>query len=290
MSRLRWKKVLPFDGVQLSLSPALDQSLKRLRAKCFTPTLAPSLKKFCGEEFYTPLTFQYVLSDLIHRGGAPSALMAPSFLGLPPVFRKSIEANKAWSEQRPVWCVKVLVPFTSLEQELYDRVYNVSTPMLRLVLMPIDYFYSCVLDNASQQSAFHDFLNLNSTCNYFVDNIEVDLKLKSCGLIAQVEVSFLLEDRRLLDTHCAIIIDQANCVPVMPIGLFSDRKTEVNLFRHPYPWSNSASSTPNITTSRQLVAVSCNESQVDYNIRLKVNAKDQPLSGNPKDYRRSDIF
>jgi len=268
VSRLRWKKVLPFDGVQLSLSPALDQSLKRLRAKCFTPTLAPSLKKFCGEEFYTPLTFQYVLSDLIHRGGAPSALMAPSFLGLPPVFRKSIEANKAWSEQRPVWCVKVLVPFTSLEQELYDRVYNVSTPMLRLVLMPIDYFYSCVLDNASQQSAFHDFLNLNSTCNYFVDNIEVDLKLKSCGLIAQVEVSFLLEDRRLLDT----------------------RKTEVNLFRHPYPWSNSASSTPNITTSRQLVAVSCNESQVDYNIRLKVNAKDQPLSGNPKDYRRSDIF
>lgn len=45
VSRLRWKRALPFVGVQLSLSPALDQSLKYLRAKCFTTTISTGLKK-----------------------------------------------------------------------------------------------------------------------------------------------------------------------------------------------------------------------------------------------------
>ena len=66
----RWKKSPPpFQGVPLALSPALEKSLNQLRTECFAlPEPFPSaLPKagMRGNGFYTPLTFCYVLGDLI---------------------------------------------------------------------------------------------------------------------------------------------------------------------------------------------------------------------------------
>ncbi len=279
VSRFRWKRALPFVGVELSLSPALDQSLKYLRAKCFTTVIATSTKP-TGMESYSPLTFQYVLSDLILRGGNPSALIKLSFLGIPPVFRKSIEANQAWMEQRPVWRIKVVILFTSTDQAFYNRVSE-SVPLLRLLLVPIDDFLSLSLGNQAK-STFAKFTNANSTENHFVDNIKVDLKLNPRGLVDQAEISFLLEDPSLLQTHCGLVIEQVNSIPVFMIGLFHERPTEVELFDQPYPWKISSIPSPNTSRNLQLVAENCLESKVDYKIRLKFLSEDKdgkPVSG-----------
>ena len=202
--------------------------------------------------------------------------MTSSFLGLPPVFRKSIEANQAWMEQRQVWRVKVVVPFTSREQALYDHM-SAQTPILRLVLFPIGDFFSSF--GSGGISANDKFKDVNSTDNHFVDNIDVELKLKSSGLIDRAEISFLLEDRSLLQTHCGMIIEQVNRVPVFLIGLFTGRQLEVEPFQRRNPWSPSS---PNLSGNTQLVAESCLESLDDYNIRLKVVANDKPPSGKLK--------
>jgi len=255
-----------------------------LRAKCFNKHHR-SGSKITGVEFYSPLTFQYVLCDLIHRGGAPLALMAPSFLGLPPVYKKSIETNQAWMEQRPVWKVKVVMPFTSVKQTLYDQLYAVGTPFLRLLLIPAEEYSSLLIGKCSQSELENILDNMNSKKNHFVDNIEVDLKLKLCGMIDQVDISFLLEDRSLLQTHCGLVIDQENSFPVFLIGSFTDKPLpEVELFLCPFPLKNfSSPQLPRPSEIFQIVNDSFLESEIDYNIRLKVQAKDKSLSGKDED-------
>lgn len=169
-----------------------------------------------------------------------------------------------------------------MEQALFNLVYGVGTPLLRLLLVPIDDFPSFSYGFGAKL-AVENVLKPNSIENHFVDNIEVDLKFKSCGLVDYVNISFLLEDRSLLQTHCGLVIEQANSIPVFLIGKFSERPTEVEVFNQPYPWNNYLAPSPNATENVQLVAESCFESQVDYNIRLQVHAKDKPLSGKPKD-------
>jgi len=282
-SRLRWKRSLPFVGVEPSLSPAVDQSLKKLSVKCFNKHNR-SGSKITGVEFYSPLTFQYLLSDLIHRGGSSSALMASSFLGIPTVFLKSIEANQAWIKKRPVRKVKVVMPFTSMKQTLYDQLYAVGTPFLRLLLIPAEEYSSLLIGKCSQSALENILDNMSSNENHFVDNIEVDLKLKSCGMIDQVDISFLLEDRSLLQSHCGLVIDQENSFPVFLIGSFTDKHLpEVELFYCPFPWKNVSSKSCLSSENLQLVTDSCHESEIDYKIRLKVLAKDKPLSGKDED-------
>ncbi len=166
------------------------------------------------------------------------------------------------------------MPFTSMDQALYDRICAVGTPLLRLVLLPIDGFLSSASVflslGSGAKSPIDKFLNINSTENHFVDNIEVDLKLKSSGLVDKADISFLLEDRSLLETHCGMVIEQANSIPVFLIGLFSERQPEVELFHQPYPWLNSLGPSPMAPGKLQLVSESCLESEVDYNIRLNI--------------------
>ena len=215
------------------------------------------------------MTFLYVLNDLIHRGG-DAALLTSSLLGLPPVFRKSIETIQAWMEERPIWRVKVVVPFTSTDQTLYDQMRG-QTPILRLVLIPIGDFEG--------KSAMGNLKNADSTDDtHFVDNIEVVLKLKPSGLIDQAEISFLLEDRSLLETHSGMVIDQSgSSVPIFMIGLFTDRQLEVDPFQRPFPSRPSSGLHGNVN----LVVKSCLESDVDYTIRLKVLGKAIPPHPSP---------
>lgn len=119
-------------------------------------------------------------------------------------------------EERLVWRVKVVIPFTSTEQALYDQLHAHYKPILRLVLIPIS-------DLEKESAADYQFM----------DNIDFELKLKPSVLSDQAEISFLLEDRSLLETHSGMVIDQSRSAPLFMIGLFNDRQLEVDPFQRP---------------------------------------------------------
>ena len=261
--RIRWKKVQPFDGVSLVLSEPLEQSLERLKKFCF---LQPFEVDRCGMSCYSPLTFFYVLSDLIIRGRIrdPATMMTSLFSGLPPVFRKSLETIQAWMEGRQVWSVKVAIPLS-----LFDTQRR--TPVLRLILVPTTGFHPGVC-SSSTASPLSD---LNSAENHFIDNVGLDVKKTADGGIDRVEISFLLEDQSLLTTHSGVVVDKIDDSSVFVIGPFPKRNPQVELFSRPYPWSwQEMSSQPAAPSSGQslIIAESCRESESDYTIRCKVQS------------------
>ena len=284
-SRLRWKKSPPrFDGVALVFSAALKESLDRLRAECFGLTRTPASATASSggttadpAVFYTPLTFRYVLNDLVQRG-ASAELMATSFDGLAPAFRQSIATSRAWMERRPVWRVDVVVPFTDDEHNWFGTLSLVGPPLLRLVLVPNGDYISA----AAKGPSFKKFLKLNSAKNHLVDNIDLLFRVNSDDRIDRAEISFLLEDRGLLDTHAGLVFDHGNSVAVFFIGPFPSRQFGAEPFDQPYPWPlPTKKSLPSAGSSqdRRLIAESCQESEASYKILFKVQTDGAPLKG-----------
>ena len=280
-SRLRWKKALPFDGVQLSISPILKECLEQLKNICYLmPSAFPSnvqkSRTSCGMASYSPLTFHYVLSDLIRRGGVGPTLMSTFFSALPPVYRKANETTRAWAEHRPVSRVKVVLPFGLMEKSLFDRVILTGTPVLRLFLVPSSDFVSGALGSLS----FSKFFDLNSTETHFIDNLNLSLKLKSDGEIHLAEFTFLLEDCSLLESHCGLVFGQELAVPIFIIGRFAERQYSVEPFDQPYPWTMEKAPEEGSPAISKLISESCQESENGYSIRLKINSGvEKPPSG-----------
>ena len=281
---LRWKKSSLLDGVPLVLSPALEKYLDRLKKACFhiSPSGEPVHWKTCGLACYSPLTFRYVLNDLIRRSGfiSPSAVMSAALSGLPPVFRKSLSVGQAWMERRPVWKVKVGVDLGDLAEESLEisQVSRYGTPALHMILVP----FSFAEDPSA--STMEVRTNLNSTENHFIENLDMKIsKLEHMGLSNRIDFSFLLEDRSLLDTHFGAVVDDnaAGC-PLFFIPHFGEPQCSVELFNEPYPWpwdkSPSLISHPlssSFDKSPQLIGESCKESKKDYVIRVKIQASHQ---------------
>ena len=282
-SRLRWKKAMPFDQVPLVLTPSLETCLHRLMSAC---CLRPSqdtayLKResFCWPHF-SSLTFCYVLSNLIQRGGitTTSSLWNIFIAPLRPVFRKSFEICRAWMENRPVWRVNLratVSPALSkiIEDEMACRSY------LRLVLVPAHVFSS--LDSASTFSRLTD---LNSTVNHFINNAQFRVKVESSGLIEWADISFLLDDCSLLKTHAGIFVTPSGS-KTFSIDPLSDCIRSTELFALPYPWHCENPTThPSASGSSKsllLTGESCEETEDAYTIRFKIvsGGSSKPLSG-----------
>ena len=273
--RLRWKKAQPFVGVPLVVSGDVEKCLEMLKQMCF---FFPSNLKMSGVTFYTPLTFCYVLSDLVRRCGIrdPSTLLETALSNLPPVFHKYLETTAAWMEGRPIWRVNVVIPFSSFNDQA-------STPILRIVLVPHSKFLDASSQNPSAQALLSD---LQSTENHFFDNVEHSLKVKPDGGYDQVQISFLLQDCSLLKTHSGIVINKLEDCAVFVIGNFNDLKHEVELFNRPFPWSlkkPSSSLAVKSSGKAELVAEECHESAYDFTIRFKIHwrgHKSKTPSGN----------
>ena len=271
-ARLRWKKALPFVGVPLCLSTSLEQSLERLSKAC-VPNPSINTSDRSGMMVYSPLSLCYVLSDIIHRGGVenPSALVSAAFSFMPPAFRRSLQALQAWMEHRPVWRVDLTIPFTFKERSTFNQLDKGGTPRLRLVLVPKSDFVAVLMTFGDDDT----FLSPNSTTYNFIDNFEMTLKVKPSGEIDRAVISFLLEDRSLLQSHSAVLLMEEANLPLLFIGPFSDRNHKVVVFKGPYPWalnSSSASTPPERASeeSRRLIGESCQESEGDYSIRFKI--------------------
>ena len=115
---------------------------------------------------------------------------------------------------------------------------------------------------------------MDSTKNHFIDNVGLNLKLKTEGGIDQVEISFLLADRSLLKTHCGIVVDQPHSSPVFVLGRFDDRRCKVEPFDLPYPRDMGEVSGPaassGSTGKSEMIAESCQETEEVYTIRFKI--------------------
>ena len=280
--RLRWKKTLPFDGVPLIVSPDLVNSLSRLRDECFGMTTSkpapiwtsPGVTR-SGIGYYSPLTFCYVLGDMICRGAmpGPSALISSSFAGLPPVFRNSLQTIQAWMEHRPIYLVKISFPFGSAEQSMYEKMASWCHPNLRLILVPTPEFVANITKKNAKQSALFQ-KDMNSTSKHFIDNIALKITTTSSGVMDQIEISFLLEDCKLLQDICGLVVDVENHTPLFFINGLDNPRMIFNRVSQPYPWDlvkplAVAADTPRLT------AMSCLESEKDYAVHFKVLCKDQ---------------
>ena len=285
-TRLRWKKAISFDHVPLVLTPCLKTTLQRLMGACSVNPSIASGQPVVHETvctYFSPLTFFYVLGDLIRRGSIqePSGLMDTFLSTLRPVFRKSFETCRAWMEDRSVWLVQLRIAFCPVQQKLFYQAANRGNMLLRLILVPTTEFQQFF----SGSSAAAKFNDLNSTVNHLIDNFEVNLKMKSSGLVEWADISFLLEDRRLLLTHSAIVFTK-NGIPVFFTGRLSDRRHKVELFTRPYPWprensTSRATAATSESSASQLIGESCEETEDTYTIRFKVlsGGSSKPPSG-----------
>ena len=277
-SRLGWKKAQLFKGVALTMSSQLEQCLERLKKLCFlvkTPSIGRDDK--VGIKVFSPLTFCYVLSDLIHRGGLPASTMEA--FPPPSIFRASMEANQAWMEGRDVWRVTAYLSVSkTIDLDLFWKIFG-TTP-LRLLLMP----HSAAIAVFNHNERLFDVIY--STDSHFFDNFSLSVKMNEDGIsMDSTEVSFLLADRNLLKTHCGFIVDhdQKRRIPLFVIGRFrTDCSIDVDKFSPLYPWPLKEESNLAVSDrSNKLLAMSCQESKDAYTIRFNVCAAGykQPRAG-----------
>ena len=292
-TRIRWKTALPFDGVPLVLSPTLEHALKQLRDECFhlSPSsilLTSTAPGRCGMVCYSPLTFRYVLDDMIRGGGFrdPVTVMSSACSRLPPVFTKSLETSQAWLENRPVWRVKVCVPQHDLSEDeaIFKKNFCFGLPVLRLILIPAADVPSLLSNPQDWERHEKEFNKWTSDKYHFFDNLDVNMKKKSDG--DEMEISFLLHDRSLLESHCGIIVGvvESSFLPIV-IPWLSKTRHALESFNTPFPchWKNPKPAESSHCKSRWLVGESCRESEGDFVMRFKVrqqsSANEKPPSG-----------
>ena len=270
--RLCWMKALPFEGVPLVLTQPLEESLNRLNAACFPIPLDSSsnLREQCGISSYTPLTFSYVVSDLIRRGGIRdvSAVTSKLFSVPRPVFRKALETRQAWMNNRPVWRVEIDIPLVPVENILSVTGRNL---ILRLMLIRSSYFRN---SNLGLDALRKKIADLDSPDVHFFDNMDMVNK-KSNGK-DYVQLSFLLQDRSLLKTHKIVVVDLESLTPVSAgyAADFSPRGQTAKIFGCPFPFSLEPSPPASSASSTipRLIAETCEESEEGYTIRLKMRS------------------
>ena len=288
-SRLRWKRAQPFEGVVLTMSPQLEQCLERLKKLCFlvkSPSSGSRVGMSCTMLSYSPLTFCYVMCNLICRGGLPAT--AIENFQPPLVFRTSMEATQAWKEHRPIWRVNACIKLDQDEQAAFDKICSTFLPTVRLILVPnLAFKKASTCENDDKR-----FLELitSSENHHFFENLELYIKRNSENEeIDQVDISFLLADRNLLKTHSGAVVDREHRFPIFKLGSFAtNRHLKVEKFIQPFPcWSQGEEQILTVSTdsssadrSKKSMAITCKESNDSYTLCINFRSRDQlPQSG-----------
>ena len=276
--RLRWKKAQPFEGIAPAMSPHLEQCLERLKKLCFRAKVEKDVGSY-GTSRYSPLTFHYVMCDLIRRGGLPVTSM--EVFRPPSAFRTAVEAVQAWKERRSVWMADFCFKLSPMAQTNFDEIWNTCNPILRLILMP----HSAFLAVAEDVDKFFEIFT--SPDSLYIDNVELKIKLKTDGSMEAANISFLLADRNLLQTHIGIVVDDTRPLFVLSPKASYVPQVKVDKFSQPHPYwihvKKSTAASPGSSSdvySNNLMAISCQESQDTFTLRLSFRSGHRlPRSG-----------
>lgn len=277
--RLCWQKALPFGNLSLDPSLSLTHYLDQLAKKCFLVT-GPQLAKVgehlerCGMLCYTPLTFNYVVNSMTQRLGDACFLKIP---GQPTSFKLTQRTLEAWKNNQRV--LKISSDFNI--NEMYYMLCFIhgfrSTPVLRLVLYPLNQFNYCSFQRPSQQNGkYTAFQDLSVPDVHIIDNFQLQMKYSSDGEIESSIISFLLpSDHGLENTHGAFVFDLASELVIFNLELMSTM--HVKDFCQSYPHYRGSPLSVN-TNGSQMSIKSCTEDQYQYTLQITVECA-ETISG-----------
>ncbi len=286
---LCWQKAPSLRNITLQSSPALSGFLEQLALKCFIVQDQRKKKKgsSCGMPFYTPLTFDYIVSSMKKRFGDSHWLNEISDqLNIPSPFHLQRRTTEAWKSG-----IKVVKLSTEIQFDIdfgnpssvpIDRVGKggfviqncvfVGTPVLRLVLIP----HTTLLKEGPQFVLENLKNGFGDPDVHYIDNLQLEVINSSKGGIKSASISFVMvPDHGLKETHFGYAIDIHTGGPVFyfpSVALFL-----VEECRLPYPIQLRQPTSLPITPSK-MVAGSCIESVSQYMLKISI-ACDESLSG-----------
>ena len=282
---LLWRQAPRLENVPLSLSPSLEQFWKNLERKCFFMEFdgenLSSLEEVCGLKRYTPLTFHFVATKLAKLSGKQeTASKKVSQLKLPPQFSLAQKAIEDWTQGLLVSLVITTQLFShELELSLEHTRMLIDSPWLRIIIAPVDKYHDYVLRINSTPldkgipTAFWRNWAKELPFIKFIDNFELNYRKKPDGSFQSVDVKFLLpEHHGLANTHCALLIDMITGFQIICFGMLKDCVQLITDCKHPPPKPPSKVS----QRSRGMQAVSCFESDKDFDVRIDLNIKEDP--------------
>jgi hypothetical protein len=197
--------------------------------------------------------------------------------GQPTSFKLAQRTLEAWEKNQRV--LKMSSDFNFNEMyNMLGLIYGfISTPVLRLVLYPLNKFNYCSLQMPSQQKGkYTTFQDLSVPDVHIIDNFQLQIKYSSDGEIESSIISFLLPpDHGLENTHGAFVLDLTSELAIFSLELMSTMHAED--FRQSYPHYQGFP-LPVDTNGSQMRIKSCNEDQYQYTLQITVECA-ETISG-----------
>ena len=274
---LTWRKTPQFENVSLGFSPSLELCLKNLEKKCyFMEEKDKSFEK--NKKFfrsYTPLTYYYMVKNVVSRSGNPKSLQdyllktnhSKGFSQF-TITQKAIEA---WANDRPVTLVTAIQPFTPDIEDLFQSFFR--APMLRVMVIPIDHLQNEMenrKDNTNQWITKYPDV-------HYIENFNLSFQEQDANLISPtLRVSFVLpKEHRLKPNHCAVLIEMFSGCVMLSLGMIEDMIQETII--------KSTSTKKQLSTRPEtgqqdsfMEAENCQESPKDFIFKINVQTKDFP--------------
>ena len=215
---LSWRKAPHYRNATLSSSPAINLFLEKLAQKCFLVNKYPCSKSWrqCRMEMcYTPLTFNYIVNNMIRRVGGDHWLTESPDLKIPQVFSLAKRTAEAWKNGEVVSKLSFDFHFTpAVETAFQNLTAKSERPILRLILAPngkLVNYYKLAMGQEEFSKDFQESLSAQDV--HFIDNFQLITSQNSRGV---AHVSFLLiPDHGLEETHFAFIFDLVTGFPLL---------------------------------------------------------------------------
>ena len=278
---LTWRQAPRFENLPLSYSSSLELCLKNLEKKCYLKqdSKRPEMEN-CGLKCYTPLLFNIVIAKLTELTMKQEGDFKVKFIKseVPPPFALAHKTLEAWANRYPVTLMKFTQPFTPAIEHVFAEHKLFKIPMLRIVLVPEDHYLVSIMKNVGVEKCSQIFpkdLAAQIPNVHYIDNLDF-CKYANGQNASSVQVAFLLpKEHDFVRTHCAVLVDILTGHTMMFMGAIKDMQQQ--MFEEPHPTKTALSLPTKVAHQAAfLQAVSCEESENDYIVKITINSKDEP--------------
>jgi hypothetical protein len=273
---LTWRKAPQFENVSLGFSPSLELCLKNLEKKCYfmEEKDKPLEKDKIFFKSYTPLTYYYMVKNLVSRSGNQSLqdyLLKTNHSKGFSQFKITQKAIEALANDRPVTVVTAIQPFTPDIENLFQSSFR--APMLRVMVIPIDHLQN---EMENKEGIVQKLITKYPDVNY-IENFNLSFHEKGVNSIfPTLRVSFVLpKEHRLKPNHCAVLIEMYSGGVMLSLGLIEDMIQETII----QSTSTKKQLSARPETGQQdsfMEAENCQESPKDFIFNISVHTKDFP--------------